>query len=227
MIDFSKFNYPSQWGEASDFWSKMLETGMPTDISPWWKSQQQAAGQQIERSGKEAAEQFGLGGMRYSTPLGQQLGRIGAETTASIMPRYWELGMGAQEAARGRQMGAAQNLWGAGGDYARLPMEVGERMLGMGGEYQRQQMQSMYPMMQEFQRMTPEQSPWLQMGQQFPYGQFGQMPQMYQQSPFSQMLGAGASMAPWLLGGPAGGAASGLSDILGGGNWPQDWQTFR
>ena len=99
-------------------------------------------------------------------------------------------------------------------------------MLGMGGEQQRQQMQSMYPMMQEFQRMAPENSPWLQMGQQFPYGQFGQMPQMYQQSPFSQLLGAGASVAPWLLGG-GGGAASGLGDVLGGGNWPEAWQTLR
>jgi len=201
MIDFSQFPMPSQWGEASDFWSKMLETGMPTDISPWWKSQQQAAGVQIEKAGKEAAEQFGLGGMRYSTPLGQQLGRIGAETTAGIMPQYWQMGMGAQEAARGRQMGAAQNLFGAGGEMARFPMEVGERMLGMGGEYQRQQMQSMYPMMQEFQRMTPEQSPWLQMGQQFPYGQFGQMPQMFQQSPFGQMLDIGGQLGSAYLGG--------------------------
>ena len=201
MIDFNQFPYPSQWGEASDFWSKMMESGMPTDISPWWKSQQQAAGQQITRAGKEAAEQFGLGGMRYSTPLGQQLGRIGAETTAGIMPQYWGMGMQAQEAARGRQMGAAQNLFGAGGEMARFPMEVGERMLGMGGEYQRQQMQSMYPMMQEFQRMTPEQSPWLQMGQQFPYGQFGQMPQMYQQSPFGQMLDIGGQLGAAYLGG--------------------------
>jgi len=199
MIDFSSFPYPSQWGEASDFWSKMLETGMPTDISPWWKSQQEAAGQQITRAGKEAAEQFGLGGMRYSSPLGQQLGRIGAETTAGIMPQYWQMGMQAQEAAKGRQMGSAGMLAGLGGEMGRFPLEVGERMLGMGGEYQRQQMQSMYPMMSEFQRMTPEQSPWLQMGQQFPYGQFGQQPQMYQPSPFGQMLETGAAVAPWLI----------------------------
>ena len=83
MIDFSQFPYPSQWGEASDFWSKMLETGMPTDVEPWWKAQKEAAGVEIGRAGREAAEQFGLGGMRYSTPLGQQLGRIGAETTAA------------------------------------------------------------------------------------------------------------------------------------------------
>ncbi len=210
-IDWSNFPMPSQWGEASDFWSQMMKTGQPTDISPWWKSQQQAAGQQITRAGKEAAEQFGLGGMRYSTPLGQQLGRIGAETTAGIMPQYWQMGMQAQEAARGRQMGAAQNLFGAGGEMARFPMEVGERMLGMGGEYQRQQQQAMMPALSEWSRMTPEQSPWLQMGQQFPYGQFQQQPQMYQQSPFGQMLGFGASVAPWLLN-PAGAAAGQLME---------------
>ncbi len=215
MIDFSQFPYPSQWGEASDFWSKMLETGQPTDIEPWWQAQQQATKLGIERAGKESVEQFGLGGLRYSTPLGQQLGRQASEAWAGIAPQYWGMGMQAQEAAKGRQMGAAQNLWGAGGDYARLPMEVGERMLGMGGEYQRQQMQAMYPMMQEFQRMTPEQSPWLQMGQQFPYGQFGQQYQQYQQSPFSQMLGAGAQALPWLIGGPAGAAAGAVPEIMG------------
>ena len=208
MLDMNNFPFPSQWGEASDFWSKMMETGMPTDISPWWQSQQQAAGQEITRQGKEAAEQFGLGGLRYSSPLGQQLGRIGAETTASIMPRYWELGMGAQEAARGRQMSSVSNLAGIGGELARFPLEVGERMLGMGGEYQRQQLQGMYPMMQEFQRMAPENSPWLQYGQQFPYGQFGQQPQQYQRSPFGQWLDVGSAVAPYFMGGGTGGAGT-------------------
>lgn len=204
MLDFTNFPYPSQWGEASDFWSQMLKTGMPTDIQPWWKAQQEAAGVQIGRAGREAAEQFGLGGMRYSTPLGQQLGRIGAETTAGIMPEYWARGMGAQEAARGRQMQAAGGLMGVGGEMFRAPFEAGERLLGMGGEYQRQQMTSMYPMMQEFQRMTPEQSPWLQMGQQFPYGQFGQQPQMYQPSFMGQLMDVGGQLGGAYLGGLGG-----------------------
>lgn len=215
MIDFTNFPYPEAWKTAGDVFTQMAETGMPTDISDWWKSQQTKAGYDITRAGKEAAEQFGLGGMRYSTPLGQQIGRIGAETTAGIMPEYWRLGAGMQEAARGRQLAGAGGLMGLGGEMGRFPMEVGERMLGMGGEYQRQQMQSMYPMMQEWQRMQPEQSPWLQMGQQFPYGQFGQQPQMYQQSPFGQMLGAGASIAPWLIN-PAGAAAGTAAGAVGG-----------
>jgi len=223
VIDFGKgkFPFPKEWTEAGDFWSKMLETGMPTSTSDWWKSMQTKAGYDIERAGKEAVEQFGLGGLRHSTPLGQQLGRIGAETTAGIMPEYWRLGMGAEEAARGRQMGSAQNLWGAGGDYARLPMEVGERMLGMGGEYQRQQMQAMYPMMQEFQRMLPEQSPWLQYGMQFPYGNFGQQPQQYQPSFFSQLLGGASSMLPFLLGG--GKLPTGMLEAP----YPKEWGELR
>ena len=226
MIDFKDFPYPEQWQTASDVFTQMAETGMPTDISDWWKSQQTKAGYDITRAGKEAAEQFGLGGMRYSTPLGQQLGRIGAETTAGIMPEYWRLGMGAQEAARQRQMQAAGGLTTLGGEFGRFPLEVGERMLSMGGEVQRQQMVGMGPAMQEWQRMLPERDPWMQMGMDFPYGQFGEMPQMYQKSPFGQMLDVGASVAPWFMGG-AGGAASGLGDVLGGGNWPEAWQTPR
>ena len=96
----------------------------------------------------------------------------------------------------------------------------------MSGETQRQQMTSMYPMMQEWQRMMPERNPYLQMGMGFPYGQFGQMPQMYQESPFSQFTDTAAQLLPMLLGGGAG-AASGLGDILGGGNYPPEWGQLR
>lgn len=212
MIDFSNFQFPKEWTESGDFWSKLVrEGGMPTSIQPWWQAQQQAAGDQITRAGKEAAESFGLGGLRYSTPLGQQISRIGAETTAGIMPRYWELGMQSEEAARNRQMTGAQALMGLGGERARLPMEVGERMLGMSGNLQQQQMAAMYPFLQEFSRMAPENSPWLQYGQNFPYGQFQQTPTQYQQSPFSQFAGIAAQFLPMLLGGGAG-ALPGLAE---------------
>lgn len=221
MIDFSKFNYPSQWDEASDFWSQMLRTGMPTDIEPWWQAQQEKTKYGIERAGKEAAEQFGLGGMRYSTPLGQQLGRLGSEAWAGIAPQYWGMGAGMKEAAKGRQMGAAQGLMGVGSEFARFPLETGERMLGMSGEYQRQRMASMFPFMQEFQRMTPERSPWLQYGAQFPYGAFQQEPVQYQQSPFSQMLGFGAQLLPTLLSG--GSIPPGMLQPF----YPSEWGELR
>ena len=215
------FPYPEQWKTASDFWTKMVESGgMPTDIEPWWQAQQEKTRYGIERAGKEAAEQFGLEGMRYSTPLGQQLGRQASEAWAGIAPQYWGMGAGMQEAAKGRAMTGAGALMGVGSEYGRFPMEVGERMMGLGERYQGMQQRAMYPMMQEWQRMQPEQSPWLQYGMQFPYSQFGQQPQMYQQSPFSQMLGAGASVAPWLLAGSTGGASL-LPQLMEGSEFTQ------
>lgn len=216
------FNYPTQWDEASDFWSNMLTTGMPTSADDWWKAMQTKAGYDITKAGKQAAEEFGLGGMRYSTALGQQLGRIGSEATAGIMPQYWSMQMGAEEAARQRQMASAGNLFGIGGEYARLPLEVGERTLGMSGEYQRQQQQAMFPFMSEWQRMTPEQNPYLGMGMNFNYGQFGQTPVQYNQSPFGQFLNFGAQALPYLLN-PAGAAIGDIAE----GAWPEAWQQLR
>lgn len=269
MIDMSSLNfqYPQQWQTASDvlsmfaqgmptqipgMWNQMgqgLEQmwgqqGMPTDMSKWWQSQQQAIQPDITRRIQEATEQAGLGGLRYSTPLGQQIGRIAGEETARIMPEYWRMGMGAQEAARGRMMqtlpmmmqlgagqaglaesakdramGATGQLAGLGQQYANLPMQVAGMFSGLGNQMQQEQMQAFMPYLQEFMRTMPESNPYLQMGMGFPYGQFGMQPQQYQPSFLTQLLGAGSSILPFLLGGPAGAAGAGipwLTSMFGG-----------
>ena len=246
------FNFPSQWGTASDIYNyfgtggatqipqgwqqgqQMAQDiwgrgGMPTGSEDYWRSLQESIQPDITRSIQQAVEQAGLGGLRYSTPLGQQAARIGGEAQAGIMPQFWQTQMGLQEgaanrmmqvpgmmqafgageaglteAAKNRAMQAAGGLQSLGGQYAQLPMSVAQQMMNMGGQLGQQRQQAFSPYYSEFMRGRPEANPYLQMGMQFPYGQFGQQQQMYDPSFMSQLMPAV---------GTAAGAAIALSSV--------------
>jgi len=251
MIDMQNtgFNFPQQWGWASDI-LKMFAEGMPTgipdiwnqlggylgdvwgkggmatDTSDWWKSRQAQIEPDITKRIQQATEQAGLHGLRYSTPLGQQAARIGSEEATRAGTEYARMGMGAQESALGRMMQTLPMMLQLGGGmaglgesakdralqatgqlgqlgqmYANLPMNVANLMAGIGGQQQQANMAGFSPYLQQWQYGLPQNNPWLGMGMNFPYGGFGQMPQMYNPSFLTQMLGAGASVAPWLMGG--------------------------
>lgn len=191
------FQFPWQWQQASDIYSNLGNI-----MGPMWQAMQQKAQTGITRAGQEAVEQFGLGGLRQSTPLGQQLGRIGSETMAGIMPQYWQLGLGAQQAAAG-------GLGQMGQMYANLPQQVALNQMQLAQAQQQMQMNAFQPQMQQFQWGRPE--TYLPQAMQFAGQQYQQQPQMYQPSPFTNMLqgaGAGFGMANQLGWNPFGGGAS-------------------
>lgn len=173
------FQFPWQWQQASDIYSNLGNI-----MGPMWQSMQQKAQTDITRGGREAVEQFGLGGLRQSTPLGQQLGQIGSEAMAGIMPQYWQLGLGAQQAAAG-------GLAGLGQQYANLPQQVAMNQMQMAQMQQNMQQQAFQPQLQQFQWGRPE--TYLPQAMQFAQGQYQQQPQMYQPSPFTNMLQGGLS----------------------------------
>lgn len=182
MIDVNsnpnnQFQMPWQWGQAADIYS-----GMGDIMSPMWQAMQQQAQTGIQRAGQEAVEQFGLGGLRRSTPLGQQLGQIGSQAMAGIMPQYWQLGLGAQEAA-------ARGLTGLGGMEAQLPQQVAMNQMQMAQMQQQMQQQAFQPYMQQFMMGRPE--TYLPQAMQFGQGQYYQQPQMYQPSWLTQGLQGG------------------------------------
>ena len=74
-------------------------------------------------------------------------------------------------------------------------------------------LQAMQPQLSEFQRMAPENNPWLQQMQQFLPGAMQgmqQVPQQYQPSFMSQLLGGAGSIGAGLLGGGFGGGGGGM-----------------
>lgn len=229
---------PQSWQQgqqmAQDIWQ---QGGMPAGSEQYWKAQQAAIQPDITRQIQQAVEQAGLSGLRYSTPLGQQAARIGGEAQAGIMPEFWRTQMGLQEgaanrmmqvpgmmqqfgmgeaglteAAKGRAMQAASGLQSLGGQYAQLPMDVAQQMMGMGGQMGQARQQAFSPYYSEFMRQRPEANPYLQMGMQFPYAQFGQQPQMYQPSGMSQLLQGAGSLIPGIGGMFGGGGQQGISN---------------
>ena len=209
---------PQAWGQAQQGLSEMARTGMPTSADPWYRQMQKTLGSQLKRSGADLAEKFGLGGMRYSSGLGAQLGQLATEGQERLGSDFLGREMQAREAARGRQMGAygglgqlgqmqaglgmfgqqmrgqaASGLAGLGGMQARGPLDWAQGATGAGQGMQQMNLQAMQPQLQEFFRMASENNPWLQQMQQYLPGAGGMMqqqPQMYQPSPFSQFMGA-------------------------------------
>jgi len=210
---------PQAWLTGQKFATDVLgQGGMPTTYDPWYKQMQGVVGEQVGKAGKDIAEQFGLAGLRQSTGLGQQLGELAGQAQGQLGAQYAGLEVGAQEAARQRQiqagqqlygygageaglgqfqqqmqLGAGQGLTGLGYQQSQLPIQQALAAQGISGQQQQQNIQAFAPQFQEFMRNAAENNPWIQqlMGafQSVPQN----VPQLYQPSGFSQ-FGNMASM---------------------------------
>jgi len=136
----------------------------------------------------QAAEQAGLSGTRWSSPLGRTAQDIAGRTMAKTGLEWTGREMDALEAARGRQMqginqlqgfgageaqlgesarnralSAAGGLQGLGQDYLQAPQDWAERLYGMGTGQYAQSQSALDKYYKDYMRMTPENNPWLQM----------------------------------------------------------------
>jgi len=206
---------PDIWQQGAQGLGQMMQGGMPTDVSGIYGAQLPVAQRYLEETGKGLAEQFGMGGMRYSTPfqarLMEETGRMGENLALSQA----QAEVGAQEAARGRMMGAygqglgygggmaglqvgninrqmqaANQLWGQGMGEVMYPMNVAQGMAGLGQGMFNQQSQQIQQMLNDPYLMA-------MMGMAGNTG-FGQ--QQYQPSPLGTGLDIFSSMYPWLKG---------------------------
>jgi len=89
----------------------MAQTGMPTSSGDWWAATQGVTNRSIEDAIKNAAEQAGLGGMRWSTPLGYTAQDISGKYMGEAGQQWADREMAAQEAARQRQLEATGQLF--------------------------------------------------------------------------------------------------------------------
>jgi len=211
---------PWQWGQGSNVANQMAQTGMPTSFEPAYQASKGVVQQDIVDSIKQAGEQAGVEGLRYSTVHDQASKRIAAEKMGQLGAQWTGQELGAQESARGRQMqalpqmyqfgaggagltesakdrglSAAGGLAGLGQQYANLPMDWSQRMMGMGSQMYGQDQSALNRQYQDYMRMSPENNPYMNYGMQF-----GQQPsqmgyQQYQPSLFGQLLGLGGTAA--------------------------------
>lgn len=101
---------PETWNVGSNTLTQMTETGMPTDINAWYQEQLPVWQQQNQDESMRLAELAGVGGTRWGTPLQRNIvdyaTRSANELNAQAMGKQLE----ADEAARQRQIEAANQL---------------------------------------------------------------------------------------------------------------------
>lgn len=137
MRDVSQTGYatpiPWQWTSGSEFAKGMMETGLPTSQDEWYQQAKGIAQTDIEDAIKQAAEQAGLSGLRWSTPMGRSAQDIAGRTMANVGLEWTGREMDALEQARQRQLAASQQMYGYGQGMAGLKeAAAGRQMQGLG-----------------------------------------------------------------------------------------------
>ena len=123
------YNTPGQWGQASNVASQFAQNGMPVDYQSWWDAQQPILQRTINDQSMQAAEQAGLAGSRWSTPLQRNITDISGRETANTFGNFMGMSLQGQEAARQRQQQGVNQLQSLGQGYVGLEnMMRGEQM---------------------------------------------------------------------------------------------------
>lgn len=143
---------------------------------------------QAEISAKENAASRIMSSMGLGSSLGSAQGGFGLSNAGNEM----QAGMfnaGNQMSNIGNQLGAVGQLTNLGSNYAQLPLTVANSMAGLGASYQDQQQASLN---------SEQNNPWvqlaLQLSGQSPYG----IPQTYQPSTLTNLLGGLGGALPYL-----------------------------
>ncbi|MFA5380216.1 MAG: hypothetical protein WC455_30925 [Dehalococcoidia bacterium] len=203
---------PNQWGAASQGAFDMLRNqGQATDTSEAYRTAKQVSDYDTQEAIKQAMEQSGLTGNRWSSGSQRTAADIGGKYASQLGAQYAQQSMSAQEAARARQQEATNQLYNYGTGYAGLdtdarnraltatgqlgslgqamtqyPMELAKLAFNQGTTLQGQDQASYDKLFQEFMRGTAENNPWLSAAMQLGTGQG--MQQQYQQGFGSQLM---------------------------------------
>ena len=205
---------PTAWGTAENAYNQMLGgQGNPVDVMGWWGAQQPVFQTQMSDYAKQAAEQAGMGGTRWSSPLLTNIADQTSRGLQNLTADFAGRNISAQEAARDRMMGsmsglsnlgqgqanfgqqdamnmmnAASGLGGIGTNQFNAPMQAAQAMGNMGNQLYNQQTGMMNQM------YTP---PWMQGAQNAAYMSAYGQPQTYQPSFGENMLGIAGTLLPY------------------------------
>lgn len=187
QMEQTQFPYPQQWGTASNVMTRFAE-GLPTDTGAWWEAQQAPFERRISDQAKQVAEQMGLGGLRYSTPMTGQIADITGRESANLFGQLAERQLGLTEAAKDRGLQAAGGLTGLGQQYLNAPQEWAQQMYGMGSGMTALGQGGIDRSRQEWMRTIEENNPWLAQAMGFGGMSGATTPQQWQQSPWTQFM---------------------------------------
>ncbi len=193
MPESQPFPFPQQWNTASNVFTNFAQ-GLPTSTESWWQAQQAPFERTISDQAKQLAEQMGLMGLRYSTPMGRNIADITGREANKLYSNLATQQLGLTEAAKNRGMQAAGALTGLGQQYLNAPQEWAQRMYQMGSGMTSLGQQALQRAYQNWMRGTPEGNPWLSGAMNYAGMQSQMMPQQYQPSFLSQLLGLGGGV---------------------------------
>jgi hypothetical protein len=215
-------NYPSQWAGTENIYNYLAsntpwqtdlasqtaantaQTGDIVSANPWYQQAVQQGWYQTQDDIKNAAEQAGLGGTRWSTPLGRTAQDIAGRRGADLATQYMALqGQYATDAANRKLTASsqlqgigndvtsnlqnvAQGLQSLGGDYFNAPINLANSSYAMGQQNQQTTQSALDKYYQEFLRTAAENNPYLAMIYQMATGQG--TAQQYTSGTWSQLL---------------------------------------
>lgn len=187
--------YPSQWQTASNTYTNIANAD-PANYGQWYDKAKQTAQYDITDAIRQAVEQAGMGGMRWSSTLGRTGQDIAARTMAGLGAQYAGNEMNAYQNNISNQLGAAQGLSGLGQQYAYLPMDIANNMMNMGSQMQGAYNQEISPYYSLWNSLQEYNSPWLQNALQMAQSS---QPQQYNKSAFGNIWDSATSILPFLL----------------------------
>jgi len=210
---------PWQWSEASEFGQNMMQEGMPVDVSAYKEAMAPVLERQFGDMTRQMLEEFGMGGLRWSTPVQGAISREGSRLMENYGLGLADRDLAAQESARQRQMQASNLMYGLGGgisglgesarnralqaagglsglgqQYLQAPQDWAQQMWGMGSAQQDDMQLALDKAYQDFMRMAPEYSPWLSQLMGYVGLQPQVSPQQYGQSGLGSLFGGLLSM---------------------------------
>jgi len=194
------FNYPEEMDWASDVLGEYAYTGRPTSWSDWYQTAKQTTHNDVMDSIKEAMAQADVMGLRNSTVAQRQAEDIASRASQGLAKEYMGLETGALESAANRGLSAAGMLPGVAQQRQQMPMDFANSAYNMGQGMTGSYNNMLAPIMQEWLRTQPENSPWMQYAMQMAGmsptggGSSSYAPQTYQPSCMSQLLGLGGTL---------------------------------
>jgi hypothetical protein len=203
-------NYPSQWGQQQGIldylgsntpWQSQeasgIASGLAQGVDPWYQAAQQKGWYDTQDSINTAAERAGLGGTRWSTPLGRTAQDIAGRQASSLASEYAQqmqnarlqgagLLQGLGNDANNQLFGVSDRLGQLGSNMFNAPQEVAKNSYAMGQSNQATTQSALDKYFQEFMRTSDEQNPYLSMIYSMATGQG--TPQQYTSGAGSQIL---------------------------------------
>ncbi len=130
-------NLPPEWSFASNAYGQMFDQmGMPVDTSGIFDKAMAAAQPALNEKAAELAEQYGLSGLRWSEPLGDEITRETGRMVSNAALQQAMADIQAQEAGRSRMLPAVAGAAGMGDKFWNAPFQLSDAMMNQSAMYQ-------------------------------------------------------------------------------------------